>query len=66
MQEYCAQIPESYFNQRLTSELKQDLINLLGFPKKWTSLKKALINEGYKVIDGSNGTQRYSIIQKLS
>ena len=64
LEEYCKEIPESYFNQRLTSEMKQDLITLINFPKKWTSLKKALINQGYKVIDGSTGTQRYSVIQK--
>lgn len=64
LEEYCKDIPENYFGQRLTSEMKDELITLIGFPKKWTSLKKALINQGYKVIDGSNGTQRFSIIQK--
>ena len=64
LEEYCKDIPENYFGQRLTSEMKDELITLIGFPKKWTSLKKALINQGYKVIDGSNGAQRFSIIQK--
>ena len=64
LEEYCKDIPENYFGQKLTSEMKDELITLIGFPKKWTSLKKALINQGYKVIDGSNGAQRFSIIQK--
>lgn len=64
LEEYCKDIPENYFGQRLTSEMKDELITLIGFPKKWTSLKKALINQGYKVVDGSNGAQRFSIIQK--
>ncbi len=63
LEDYCKNIPPEYFNQRLTTEMKEDLIILIDFPKKWTSLKKALINQGYEVIDGSTGAQRYSIIK---
>ena len=64
LNEYCKLIPEEYFNTRLTTQTKEELIKLIGFPKKWTSLKKALINQGFKVEDKSTGDYRYSIIIK--
>lgn len=64
LNEYCKLIPEEYFNTRLTTQTKEELIKLIGFPKKWTSLKKALINQGFKVEDKSTGDYRYSIITK--
>ena len=64
LNEYCKLIPEEYFNTRLTTQTKEELIKLIGFPKKWTSLKKALINQGFKVEDKSTGNYRYSIIIK--
>lgn len=64
LNEYCKLIPEEYFNTKLTTQTKEELIKLIGFPKKWTSLKKALINQGFKVEDKSTGNYRYSIIIK--
>lgn len=64
LNEYCKLIPEEYFNTKLTTQTKEELIKLIGFPKKWTSLKKALINQGFKVEDKSTGDYRYSIITK--
>lgn len=61
---YVNLIPEEYLNTRLTTQTKEELIKLIGFPKKWTSLKKALINQGFKVEDKSAGNYRYSIIKK--
>lgn len=66
IEDYCALIPPQYFNQRLTTADKNRLIAEIQFPKKWTSLKKALILQGLEVIDGSDGVQRYSIIRKNS
>lgn len=65
LEEYCKLIPEEYLNIKLTTQKKEDLIKLIGFPKKWTSLKKALNNQGYEVKDKSTGTYRYSIITKI-
>ena len=64
LNEYCKLIPEEYFNTRLTTQTKEELNKLIDFPKKWTSLKKALINQGFKVEDKSTGDYRYSIIIK--
>lgn len=65
LEDYCSRIPEEYLNIKLAAQEKEDLIKLLGFPKKWTSLKKALINQGFNVEDKSTGTCRYSIITKI-
>ena len=64
LEEYCNLIPEEYLNVKLTTQEKEELIKLIGFPKKWTSLKKALVTQGFKVEDKSTGTYRYSIISK--
>lgn len=61
---YVNLIPEEYFDIKLTTQMKEELIKLIGFPKKWTSLKKALINQGFKIEDKSAGNYRYSIIKK--
>ena len=62
-QSYCEKIPHDYFNKPLYNEDKDKLIQLIQFPKKWTSLKKALIAEGYTVEDSQNRQGRYSIIK---
>jgi len=62
LEEYCELIPQGYFNRKLTTTMKNELIAEINFPKKWTSLKKALMLKGFEVIDGNNGNQRYSII----
>lgn len=64
LEEYCSLIPEEYLNIKLTTQEKEELIKLIGFPKKWTSLKKALVTQGFKVEDKSAGKYRYSIISK--
>lgn len=62
--DYIPLIPECYFNIKLFSNDKENLINIIHFPAKWTSLKKALVSEGYEVVDKSSGQARYSIIKK--
>ena len=62
LEEYIPLIPDYFFNAPLTTEDKAALIATINFPKKWTSLKKALNNTGYNVIDKSTGKKRYSII----
>lgn len=61
-EDYIQYIPACYFNVKLYKEDKEQLINELKFPAKWPSLKKALINQGFDVVDRSSGNKRYSII----
>lgn len=61
---YIENFPPSYLNVELAAQDKEKLIKELNFPKKWTSLKKALIRQGYEVEDKNNGAYRYSIIRK--
>lgn len=58
-------IPDKYLGVKLDKENKENLIKELGFPKKWTSLKKWLIENGYKVEDKKSGEIRCSIITKI-
>lgn len=58
-------IPDEFFDKPLYSEDKDKLIEIIHFPKKWTSLKKAILSQGYEVIDKSDGKARYSIIRKI-
>lgn len=60
---YISLIPASFFNKPLFKEDKDELIAAIGFPKQWTSLKKALSLQGYEVIDKNNGKKRYSIVK---
>lgn len=55
-------IPMFYFNRNLYAKDKEELIQVIQFPKKWPSLKKALIQLGHEVVDKSDGKARYSII----
>lgn len=57
-------IPECFIGIKLYSEDKENLIKAISFPKKWPSLKKSLLNNGYKITDKSNGNKRYSIIER--
>lgn len=57
-------IPIEYLDKKLFNNDKEELIKIINFPKKWTSLKKALVLRGFEVIDKSNGNARYSIIKK--
>ena len=62
--ESCKCIPEEYLNIRLNTQKKAELLELIGFSKKWTSFKKAIKELGYDVVDKSTGKERYSIISK--
>lgn len=64
MKQYIQDIPACYFNRPLFTKDKEQLIEIIHFPNKWTSLKKALINSGLEVLDKNNGKARYSIIQR--
>lgn len=44
-------IPVEYLGIPLTSDMKSELIEDIGFSKAWVSLKKELIENGYKVED---------------
>ena len=55
-------IPDSYLNRLLTVQDKQELLKLTNSPFGWTNFKKALIEEGYEVIEKRNAYQRFSII----
>ena len=65
LEEYVDLIPKCFFETKLTTDLKDELIAAINFPKKWTSLKKALINTGHNVEDKTTGTVRYSIIHEV-
>ena len=43
--------------------MKKELIKDLKFPKAWPSLKKILINQGYKITEKRTNEGRFSIIQ---
>lgn len=62
--QYIERIPECYYNTPLDTDDKARLIELIEFPAKWTSLKKALKLQGIEVTDKSTGSKRYSIIEK--
>lgn len=62
LQGYIQKIPPSYYNVPLYNEEKASLIETIGFPKKWPSLKKLLVENGIQVIDSSDGKKRYSKI----
>lgn len=66
LDEYLALIPECYFNVELYTEDKDKLISEIHFPKRWTTLKKTLQENGYTIIDKSNGAKRYTLIKKPS
>lgn len=63
-EEFIKRIPECYIGIRLFSEDKATLINIIEFPKKWPTLKKLLIENGFQVEDGNNHKQRYSVITR--
>ncbi len=58
-------IPEKYLNKYLTKQDKDKLIEEIEYPKGWTTLKKALVKQGYEVKDGASKGVRYSIISIL-
>ena len=57
-------IPDNYLNRKLGKEDKEQLIQEIGYPKKWTSLKKD-IQEYYKIEQAGTGIYYGHIIIKL-
>jgi hypothetical protein len=57
-------IPDNYLNRKLGKEDKEQLIQEIGYPKKWTSLKKD-IQEYYKIEQAGTGIYYGHIITKL-
>ena len=56
-------IPSFFLNRKLNKEDKEQLIRILNYPKKWTSLKKA-IEKDYNVRQVSSGAYYGHIIEK--
>ena len=48
------EIPQSYLGRKLTKEDKEQLIKEIGYPKKWTSLKKD-IQDRYDIQQAGTG-----------
>lgn len=59
------EIPQSYLGRKLTKEDKEQLIKEIGYPKKWTSLKKD-IQERYDIQQAGTGIYYGHIIQEKS
>jgi len=56
-------IPDSYLGRKLGKEDKEQLIQEIGYPKKWTSLKKD-IQEYYNIEQAGTGAYYGHIISK--
>ena len=56
-------IPDSYLNRKLGKEDKEQLIQEIGYPKKWTSLKKDIQNY-YNIEQAGTGAYYGHIITK--
>lgn len=59
------EIPQSYLGKKLTKEDKEQLIKEIGYPKKWTSLKKD-IQDRYDIQQAGTGIYYGHIIQEKS
>ena len=59
------EIPQSYLRRKLTKEDKEQLIKEIGYPKKWTSLKKD-IQDRYDIQQAGTGIYYGHIIQEKS
>lgn len=57
-------VPEEYLNRKLNKQDKEELIKLLNYPKKWTSLKKDL-SQNYKIEQTGSGIQYGHMITKI-
>lgn len=55
-------VPEGFLNRKLDKEDKEELIKILQYPRKWTSLKKDLEKNGYKVEQSGTGVYYGHII----
>lgn len=58
-------IPDKYLNIKLDKNARDKLIVEIGFPKKWTSLKKWLIENNYKIEEKNTGGSRSIVISRL-
>ena len=58
-------IPEEYLNRRLVKEDKEELIRIINYPKKWTSLKKD-IQDRYEIEQSGTGIYYGHIIREKS
>ena len=56
-------IPDNYLNRKLGKEDKEQLIQEIGYPKKWTSLKKD-IQEYYNIEQAGTGAYYGHVISK--
>ena len=59
------EIPQSYLGRKLTKEDKEQLIKEIGYPKKWTSLKKD-VQDRYDIQQAGTGIYYGHIIQEKS
>lgn len=59
-------VPEEYLNRKLDKAEKEKLIEELGYPRKWTSLKRTLEEKGYTITQVSSGKYYGHIITKNS
>lgn len=59
------EIPQNYLGRKLTKEDKEQLIKEIGYPKKWTSLKKD-IQDRYDIQQAGTGIYYGHIIQEKS
>lgn len=59
------EIPQSYLGRKLIKEDKEQLIKEIGYPKKWTSLKKD-IQDRYDIQQAGTGIYYGHIIQEKS
>ena len=55
-------VPDIFLNRRLDKEDKEQLIRILKYPKKWTSLKKAL-EQNYNIRQVGSGAYYGHIIE---
>ena len=56
-------IPEEYLDRKLGKEEKEELIKIIGYPKKWTSLKKD-ISKNYNIEQAGTGIYYGHIITR--
>ena len=57
-------VPDEYLNKKLGKQEKEDLLKVMNYPKKWTSLKKDLA-QNYKIEQTGTGIYYGHIITKL-
>ena len=58
-------IPEEYLNIKLDKDMRDKLVEVIDFPKQWTSLKKWLSTNGYEIENKKIKGENFSIITKI-